>query len=406
MGGFDAVTFGTVLSDEDKIGVALAYGVDPSSPYFLAGQIVGNLTVTAAVTIASGGLGGASCVGRAATAARVIGKTMQGIMAVVDVYKVGSASLEYAQTGEWSAAQTEAAVTVGLHVLGIGIGRVFKPKCFVAGTQVLAQDEQGNTVSRNIEDVQAGDMVWSLDEHTGKPGFKPVVETYVRETDTLVHMSYRREARSRVQGEKGGDAEDGDGLATLVGTAEHPFWSLTRNKWVNMGDLAVGELLRLNNGTAIVTAVRTEVLAAPVKVYNFQVADHHTYFAAPGKGKAFVWVHNANYRLSQEVRALAEAHVSTKGTTVLGHFPEYLQKARRTGASYFDLGKTWKLLSPSRRTAANLHFLDVIARRGDTVLLSVAKQRVRQGSALATELEYLVKEKDYRWVNQWALRPK
>lgn len=103
-----------------------------------------------------------------------------------------------------------------------------------------------------------------------EPGFRPVVETYVRETDTLIHLTYKREARSsRRSEEKGGNADDGDGPATLIGTAEHPFWSLTRNQWVNMGELAAGERLRLDNGSAIVTGVKEKVLAAPVKVYNF-----------------------------------------------------------------------------------------------------------------------------------------
>lgn len=61
-----------------------------------------------------------------------------------------------------------------------------------------------------------------------------------------------------------------------------------------MGELAAGERLRLYSGEGVVTGLRLEVLAAPVKVYNFQVADHHTYFASPAKGEPFVWVHNAS----------------------------------------------------------------------------------------------------------------
>lgn len=34
-----------------------------------------------------------------------------------------------------------------------------------------------------------------------------------------------------------------------------------------------------------------EVLSEPVKVYNFQVADWHTYYAAPEADKPFVRVH-------------------------------------------------------------------------------------------------------------------
>jgi len=61
-----------------------------------------------------------------------------------------------------------------------------------------------------------------------------------------------------------------------------------------MGELEVGERLSLTSGTATVTAVRVELLAEPVKVYNFQVADWHTYYAAPEADKPFVWVHNAH----------------------------------------------------------------------------------------------------------------
>ncbi|MBZ0137381.1 MAG: HINT domain-containing protein [Planctomycetes bacterium] len=54
-------------------------------------------------------------------------------------------------------------------------------------------------------------------------------------------------------------------------------------------------MLSLTSGTAVVTEVLVELLAEPVKVYNFQVKDYHTYFAAPEADEPFVWVHNAEY---------------------------------------------------------------------------------------------------------------
>ena len=172
------------------------------------------------------------------------------------------------------------------HGVGMMVGKIRGPKCLIAGTQVLAQDETGTAVPVAIETVEAGDLVWSRDEHTGEQGFKVVVETYVRETDELVHLSFTSGA--------GCQPADGSTANTLIGTAEHPFWSLTRDKWVDMGELNVGEQLSLTSGTATVTAVRVELLSEPVKVYNFQVADWHTYYAAPEADKPFVWVHNAN----------------------------------------------------------------------------------------------------------------
>ena len=89
---------------------------------------------------------------------------------------------------------------------------------------------------------------------------------------------------------------------------------------------------------------------------------------------------------------------------MLGAFPGYITKARELGASYFDIGKVWESLTDVERWAANKHFLDVIAAKGDQVLLSIPKTKIRPGSSLAKEVQYLVGEKGYQWVNQWALK--
>jgi len=111
----------------------------------------------------------------------------------------------------------------------------------------------------------------------------------------LVHLSYRREAGSASRGAsglEGGDAEDGDDLSgTITGTDEHPFWSLTRGGWIAMGELKPGERLLLADGEATVTAARIEQLAEPVTVYNFEVADWHTYHVGSQEA-GWVFVHN------------------------------------------------------------------------------------------------------------------
>ena len=110
--------------------------------------------------------------------------------------------------------------------------------------------------------------------------------------------------------------------------------------------------------------------------------------------------------MSPELRALSEAHITTSGDTVLGRFPGYIAKAEARGASHFDIGSAWNSLSVDERSAANNHFLDVIAERGDRVLLSLTKGEIPEtGSSLSDEIRYLTSEKGYRWVNQWSLRP-
>jgi hypothetical protein len=109
--------------------------------------------------------------------------------------------------------------------------------------------------------------------------------------------------------------------------------------------------------------------------------------------------------VAPEIRALSEANLTGSGRTVLGHYPEYIQKAQRTGASYFDIGDAWNTLTPAQRTSANMHFLDEVAEAGDQIYLSLPKSEIRRGSALADEIQYLTGEKGYQWINQWSLRP-
>jgi hypothetical protein len=137
--------------------------------------------------------------------------------------------------------------------------------------------------------------VWARCEFTGEEGFKPVVRLFRNAADRLVHLSYRRDpgsARRGATGSKGGDADDGDDPATITGTDEHPFWSLTRDGWVAMGELKPGERLLLADGEATVTAIRIEHLDTPVTVYNFEVADWHTYHVG-SQAAGWVFVHNA-----------------------------------------------------------------------------------------------------------------
>ncbi|OWU65929.1 MAG: hypothetical protein CBB60_002170 [Armatimonadetes bacterium Cent15-Ar3] len=114
---------------------------------------------------------------------------------------------------------------------------------------------------------------------------------------------------------------------------------------------------------------------------------------------------NAPRGLAPEIRALSEANITGSGRTVLGHYPGYIEKAQRTGASYFDIGDAWNTLTPAQRTSANMHFLDEVAGAGDQIYLSLPKTKIRSGSALADEIQYLTGEKGYQWINQWSLRP-
>ncbi len=134
--------------------------------------------------------------------------------------------------------------------------------CFVAGTAVLT-----SIGAKSIETVQPGDLVWAWNEDTGDVSLKKVVETYVNETDELVHIW--------------ADGEE------IVATPSHPFYSPVKG-WTDAVRLRAGDVLVLVNGEyVVVERVQHEFLESPVTVYNFQVEDYHTYYVASG-----VLVHN------------------------------------------------------------------------------------------------------------------
>ena len=138
------------------------------------------------------------------------------------------------------------------------------PVCFVKGTMILTA---AGLVA--IESIESGTKVISTKEGTFEVAEKAVVETYIRETTKLVHLTIRNELIST--------------------TYEHPFYVRERG-FVAAGELTVGdELLDSKGNVQLVQDSRLEVLDKPIEVYNFQVEDFHTYHV----GSNGVLVHNA-----------------------------------------------------------------------------------------------------------------
>ena len=136
--------------------------------------------------------------------------------------------------------------------------------CFVAGT--LVKTESGD---KSIEDICIGDKVYAYNEETGEIALKSVVNTFVNEATELVHVFVNNEE--------------------IICTNEHPFYSPVKG-WIEACQLRAGDILvSLNGEYIIVEQVQHEILESPIKVYNFEVEDFHTYFVGNGDG---VLVHN------------------------------------------------------------------------------------------------------------------
>ena len=130
----------------------------------------------------------------------------------------GQAALDGAATGFMTGTITGA--------ISGAAGGLAKGQCFVAGTTVLTA-----AGAAAIETIEVGDYVWAWDENTKDVALKQVVETYVNETDELVHVF--------VNGEE------------IVTTPAHPFYSPVKG-WTDAVHLRAGDILVLVNGEYVV----------------------------------------------------------------------------------------------------------------------------------------------------------
>ena len=137
--------------------------------------------------------------------------------------------------------------------------------CFVAGT-IVATIYGGKA----IEDIEVGDKVLASDPETGETAYKQVLNTYIYVKDTLVYVTI-----------------DGETIET---TKEHPFW-VEGQGWTKAKFLETGDQLRDANGNTI-TIDNVKIVKLPENkytfVYNFEVADFHTYYVADSS----ILVHN------------------------------------------------------------------------------------------------------------------
>ena len=169
-------------------------------------------------------------------------------------------------------------------------------KCFVAGTLVLTVN---GLVA--IEAIKQGDIVYAANADTLKVSPRRVLETFVRETSHLVHLT--------VNGE------------TIVSTFDHPYYVKGKG-FVNACDLWIGAELADRNGDTVPVEnlYREELDNKTTTVYNFKVEEDHTYFVSDFE----ILVHNADYNQSPE-NIIKER---TEGMDLKEHPSKYKQLGR------------------------------------------------------------------------------
>lgn len=249
---------------------------------FEEGAFSGAITgaITGAAFAGLGQLGAA--LGKGIKCASTLGKFVKGTAAVTKVVSTAMGGFDTIAlldkafgTGDIASLNAKLHESKAYNIFQTGVtatavftgGMTTTMKCFVAGTLVLTAS---GLIA--IEQIKAGDLVYAADADTLEVSLKPVLETYVRETSELVHIT--------VNGEE------------IVSTHDHPYY-VNKKGFINAEALWIGaELVDDNGNTLYVEQIFRKKLDDELKrVYNFKVGDYHTYLV----GKNRILVHNAEY---------------------------------------------------------------------------------------------------------------
>jgi len=145
-----------------------------------------------------------------------------------------------------------------------------------------------NGAVKPIEQVKIGDFVMSRDPRTGITTAKQVTQTSAHTADATLTLTF------------------GNGEAIQT-TSTHPFYVPGRG-FVQASQLGIGTSIVTRAGPAATLTAKTNHTGS-LRVYNFEVADFHTYFV--GKSDGGLWVHNSGCDLVIDL--------AKQGKHILGH---------------------------------------------------------------------------------------
>ena len=121
--------------------------------------------------------------------------------------------------------QSGAGIVYGANAM-FGGAKGLAEQCFVEGTIVKTEDGD-----KHIEDIKEGDKVWACDPTTGETGLKEVKQTFVNETEELVHLS----------------VSDGIDAQNIETTPSHPFYVVGYG-FRYASELRIGDKVRTLSG--------------------------------------------------------------------------------------------------------------------------------------------------------------
>ena len=401
--------------------VGIVAGVVDAVLYFQEGNYMEGLLCIAGACIGAGGamaaVGAAKGVcavttagmalktaGTAFTATVMMQYTIEGAEKTLDIMAANGGKMN--REAWMSAAQTAMCgmgAVAGFMAVGSCIDEMASLSarglaCFVAGTKVLTDEGL-----KNIEDIQAGDYVYSTDEETGESGYKEVVNTFAKDTEVLTHVAYELEDESysysqsehkesyidkenihcNDRGEDGynnrGNSEQQESTtkysSEIITTMNHRFWC--EGEWKSAGTLEEGDILTLADGSeAIVTEVTFE--ETHTTVYNMEVADYHTYYV----GEDSVWVHNmgeggcgitaVSSGSKERGHTASWEHLDSKGNVVSSG-------TETSGGSELGRRLTWTEQLDTHTESKIIKGLEGNVKSGDTIVITGTKPPCNPG---------------------------
>ncbi len=146
---------------------------------------------------------------------------------------------------------------------------------FAGATPVL----MGDGTRKPIQDIEIGDEVWAADPLSGERGPREVTHVWVHQ-DELFELEI-----------------DGE---TILTTGDHPFWSVTDQRFERADELGAGERVLGAEGQRLAVDEGVDLVASrDGAAYNLTVAGLHTYHV----GVDGLLVHNAPCDLGQHEQA-------------------------------------------------------------------------------------------------------
>ncbi|MBX7470469.1 hypothetical protein K1Y80_30875 [Streptomyces sp. MAG02] len=247
-------------------------------------------------------------------------RAFQSALAAATVYKLMGGSLRGGGRGLGRSFSNEELADVE------ELGRSCKFNSFAPETEVRLADGS----SQRIDHIQVGDHVLATDPLTGKTESEAVTKIILTKTDkdfTDLTVSTPSGAHS------------------ITSTQHHPYWSSTRQRWVDAAELRAGEALRDSTGH-VQHVIGVHNYVGHVITYNLTVAQLHTYYVLAGTTP--VLVHNsdcgpvANKKPSDLALEMMEADFAGVAPMTAGT-PEFAQATSDGGRFLWAVGENGTL---------------------------------------------------------------